>query len=721
MENSGKEQAAEQEIRELKEKLARCQDIESACSVAETGLRATYDQLKTIYDAMVDGILIADIETKRFLFSNPSIENNLGYSSEELASMNVLQIHPPDVRDRLADSFTAAANGEIEAEPEVPCLRKDGSTFFADLIIRHLNFRGRSCLIGFFRDITDRLAAENEQKLAAKVYETANDGIIITDRLGNVVDANNSFCEMTGYSREEIIGQNPRLMKSGRHSAEFFTEMWDAIINQGYWRGEIWDRRKNGEVYPKWLSISSIRNEQNEITHFIGISSDITTVKQSEANLYRLAYYDALTGLPNRLHYYERIQQAIQNAVRQKTKLAVMFIDLDKFKRVNDDYGHLVGDRLLVYVGERLEESVRDSDTVSRYGGDEYAVLLPDIANPSKAAAIAQRIVESLSRPFILDSREVTIGGSVGIAIYPMDGEDSDTLMKNADTAMYHAKQSDSRQYLFFSNEMNLQMSQRLQLEERLRYALDQDHLKVYYQPKIDIVSGEMIGCEALLRWEDPERGMIMPLEFILTAEESNIIHDIGRMVLADACRKVKHWNRLVSRPIKVAVNMTARELMMQNPANLLDRMIAESGIDPTTLEIEITERVMMDHATELKSKLEEVKALGVKISIDDFGTGYTSINYLRRYPLDGLKIDISYVRNLPHDNDSAAIVRAIISLAKALKLEVTAEGVEQAQQLIFLKENGCQLVQGFYYSKAVTADEIEVILKENRRLGPAL
>lgn len=542
--------------------------------------------------------------------------------------------------------------------------------------------------------------------LLSKVFGESAEGILITDADGRIVRVNPAFMTDSGYTAEELLGANPRIMKSGVHEPDFYEEMWLTITSEGRWRGEVWDRKKNGEIYAKWLSISAIRDDAGQITHYVGIHQDITRRKQTEAHLEQLAHYDTLTTLPNRVLFYDRLRQAISQASRNGQQVAVLFVDLDGFKNVNDSLGHRAGDRLLMAVGRRFREAIRVTDTVARFGGDEFTLALPAINTLQSPAAVSRKLLETLSKSFRIEGHEVRISASIGIAMYPFDGTEPEVLFKAADTAMYVAKRGGKNRYQFYSASMHERAVERFKLESELRNAIDNDELKVYYQPQIDAKTGRVVSVEALIRWQHPSRGLLLPGEFLPVAEESGLIVPIGELVIGEACRQAARWQERGG-DLRVWVNMSADQFLSGNLFEMVQGAIEASGADPRYIGIEVTEGTMMKDVAEATAMLERVTALGVEVAIDDFGTGYSSLSYLASFPLSCLKIPYEFVSRMVEDEGHRKITESIIAMARGLGLKVVAEGVERDDQLELLRNNGCDLIQGFLYSRAIEPEAI--------------
>ncbi len=552
-------------------------------------------------------------------------------------------------------------------------------------------------------EIIERKKAEQELQLASKYLEITQEALIITDADANILEVNDAFITMAGYEREEIIGQNPRILKSGKHDKKFYEDMWEILLEQGYWQGEIWDRRKNGEIYPKWLSISAVTDNDGDIKNYVGLSKDITAIKDTEKKLEDLAHYDPLTGLANRLLFKNRFLHDIDIAERSGLDLGLVLLDLDGFKSVNDSLGHPAGDKLLVQVARRLEKSVRKSDTVTRLGGDEFALILTG-TNRNFIAMTAGKILDILCEPYDIDGHETVISASLGITLFPDDGTDPVVLLKNADTAMYHAKGNGKNNIQFFTEEMTMKASARFKIAGDLRRALMNNEFIVYYQPKVCLDTGRISGMEALIRWQHKDN-LIPPNDFIPVAEETGIIEDIGQWVLKDACTQAKIWQKDLP-GFTVSVNLSARQFNSGNLVEMVDKVLQSTGLDPGLLDLEITETVVMQDVATSAKQLAQLKELGITLSMDDFGTGYSSLAYLKQFPIDILKIDRAFIMDITKNSDDLAVVEAIIAMGVQLKKTIIAEGVETNAQAEILKKTQCHQIQGYLVSRPVPAHE---------------
>lgn len=557
-------------------------------------------------------------------------------------------------------------------------------------------------------------SSESSLRLAYKVIEASHDAVMITDANGIIQSVNPSFCKLTGYSMTEAIGQTPRLLSSGEHDHNFYQLMWQRLQQQGYWQGEIWNKRKNGEIYPEWLSISAVRGENGAINQYAAIFSDITERKKREQKIHELAYFDELTGLANRRLFQDRLEQALANAKRHNHQLAVLFLDLDLFKRINDTLGHQAGDEALRQVARRLQKVSRAGESVARLGGDEFTMLVPECDDMEEVEKLAQRIVAQFDLPFQIQHNELALTTSVGISIYPQHGNTANELLKCADAAMYQAKESGRNKYSLYTKSVGQRNDQALQLEQALRKALSQQLLEVHYQPKVDLKTGQLHSLEALVRWHDQELGYIAPERFIGMAETLGLIHHLGQQVLRQVCHQLQLWETLA---VPVAVNISAKELADPLFLPQLQQILTETAVNPQLLELEITESCLLpERATQTQHMLQQLRQLGIRLAIDDFGTGYSSLSYLRHLPINSLKIDRSFIKSLPDNTSDRQITSAIIAMANAMGLDVIAEGVETQAQQEFLLAAGCQFGQGYWFGKAQDPVATLQLLKKTKQ-----
>ncbi|NVK17987.1 MAG: EAL domain-containing protein [Methylocystaceae bacterium] len=550
--------------------------------------------------------------------------------------------------------------------------------------------------------------SQNSLHLAHKIIEASLDGIIIVNAAGVIEYVNPTFTEVTGYSTKEAIGQTPALLKSGRHDEQYYVDMWNQLFKDGYWQGEIWNRRKNGELYPEWLTITAIKNDHGEIYQYAGIFCDISERKSQENEIRRLAYFDELTKLPNRRLFGDRLNMGVARAKRHGERLAVMFVDLDHFKKINDTLGHNTGDAILVEAATRLINCTRDEDTVARLGGDEFILMFPDVISVEEVTKVADRIVEAFSNPFVVDGKNLFVTSSLGISLFPDDGTDSESLIKNADAAMYRSKDTGRSTFNLFNPSFNELGMRQLMIEGALRGAIDKGELELYFQPQATALNGELIAAEALLRWHNKEVGKIGPAEFIPIAEEIGMISRIGEWVLNQACKQLKAWQNKGYDPITIAVNISPEQVTDHNFPILVQDILEKHEINGHYLEIEITEGSFIHEPDQVRNNLFALKNLGVRIAIDDFGTGYSNLGYLRKLPIDHLKIDQSFIHELFSEQGNRMLVSTIINMSQSLGMQSIAEGVETKPQADYLNQEGCNLLQGYLLAKPEPADLFE-------------
>ncbi|HYD62693.1 MAG TPA: EAL domain-containing protein [Noviherbaspirillum sp.] len=565
------------------------------------------------------------------------------------------------------------------------------------------------------REAQRKITEDNLRKLSRAVEQSAN-AVVITDREGIIEYVNPWFTRITGFAAEEVVGKTPRVLKSGETHPETYKRLWDTILSGKEWTGELHNTKKNGEFYWCLEVISPLKDENGNITHFVAVTEDISERKQTEQTIRHLAFHDPLTGLPNRRLFNDRLHQAAALRHRKENCFALMLLDLDRFKTVNDTLGHDVGDALLKAVAARLLNSTRQGDTLARMGGDEFALIALEITQPEDMARLAEKLLDALSEPFHLFGHELYVTTSIGVTLYPNDAVDAEALIKNADIALYRAKDLGRNNFQFFTSDMNAAMMHRLRLESAMRWAIERNEFMLNYQPQADVVSGRIHGTEALIRWRHPELGMIPPAQFIPLAEETGMIVQIGEWILQTACAQAKAW-QLAGLPMRVAVNLSARQFHQGDLAETIADILRELDLPPDLLEIELTEGILMEDTSQTAAILNKLHDMGVQISIDDFGTGYSSLSYLKRLPIQILKIDQSFVRDIHTDADDRAIVTAVIALAHSMKLRVVAEGVETPEQLAFLREYACDIMQGYLFSKPVTGDEVLSLLAADTRL----
>jgi len=557
---------------------------------------------------------------------------------------------------------------------------------------------------------------ESDLRIDAVAFE-AQEAIVITDAASVILRINKAFTKTTGYTEEELLGQKINMLKSGRHDAAFYAAMWETILNAGSWQGEIWNRRKNGEIYPNWLSITAVKGSDNLVTHYVGTQVDITELKAAEQEIQQLAFYDPLTNLPNRRLLQERLKYGINAERRYGKKLALLMLDLDRFKVINDSFGHQAGDELLQQVALRITTRLRDVDMVARFGGDEFVVLLEDIAQSKDAARVAEEIITDLTKPFSLtQSGNVQIGASIGISLYPLHGDSFEQLMDHADAALYKAKDAGRGCFAYYSEDLTHAARERITLETGLRRAIEQQELRVFYQPQVDIASGSIVGAEALVRWQDPLEGLVPPPRFIPIAEETGLIVEISEWVLRETCRQGRQWLDAGLPPLTLAVNVSPHQFRRSDICALVATVLSDTGFPPEQLELEITESGLMGNQDNTTAILNSLRAQGVRLAIDDFGTGYSSLVYLKHFPLNVLKIDKSFIDAIPHNKDDMEIAATIVAMGHTLGFKVMAEGVEMLEQLAFLRKYSCDSYQGFIKSRPLPAEEFAELLRNQQR-----
>lgn len=564
-------------------------------------------------------------------------------------------------------------------------------------------------------DITQRKLLEQETQLAAQVFEHSLEGILISDANNQILQVNRAFTELTGYSESEVLGKNPNLLNSGMQDKSFYQKMWQDIDELGLWRGEVYNRRKDGDVYPEILTIIAVKNDADKITHYIAIFTDITEKKAAEQNINFLAHYDALTQLPNRIFFYERVEHAINHAHRADCSVAIFFLDLDRFKPINDSLGHDAGDDLLKQVADDIKYCIREIDTVARIGGDEFTIVLEGIEKHDvykDCPIVAEKIIRHLSREYHVKGTQVFIGVSIGISIYPGDGKTIDVLIQCADMAMYHAKDKGRNNFQFYSEQLNDVVQKRSQLEADLRTALKKHQFFLQYQPQYKLSNQQLEGFEALIRWQHPQKGLMSPDEFISIAEESGLILEIGNWVLKTACHQLVIWQKKSGLPLRIAINVSVKQLEREGFVETVQGVLEETGLTPDSLELEVTESIFLEEGSITQQLLNQLDMLGVQLSMDDFGTGYSNMSYLKKLPIDRIKIDRCFVSDIPHNASDVSIVCAIIDIARNFDIKVIAEGIEYQEQADYLLSKGCDEGQGYLFYKPLSVENAEKLLR---------
>lgn len=625
----------------------------------------------------------------------------------ELVSENVTSRYPEDDLLQMM---------QIESYYGAPLKSASGEVIGIIAVMHSQPLTVHTALISLLGLFANRVAYElqrrmtiDELELAASVFKESMEAIIICDAHRNIIRVNPEFCKITGYSESEAIGQKSNLLKSGRHSIRFYDSLWTTLTEQGYWNGEIINKRKNGEIFISWQLIKAVKDEKGQVQQYISIMHDITEKKQSEERIYKLAHQDLITQLPNRVAFLSLLKESVSHAMHSTNRLAVMFIDLDHFKLINDTSGHPVGDELLQQVASRLKSIIGIQNVISRFGGDEFTVLLPYIESTEEVIDVANKILDSLLAPFSLSSCDITTSASIGIGLYPDHALNASALLSCADNAMYRAKESGRASFEFYTNQMQVDAQERVILERELRQALKENEFLLHYQPQIEVGSLRVIGVEALIRWQHPTKGMIPPNKFIPIAEATGLIVPIGEWVIHEACKQLRLWIEQGHADLVMAINLSARQFFQKSLLETIQRELDETGVPSANLEFELTESMMMNNVEETIATLNKMKQLGLQLSIDDFGTGYSSLSYLKKFPIHKLKIDKSFVDGLPHDSDDLAIVQAIIGISHALQLKVIAEGVETIEQYDLLRSFDCNEIQGYYFSKPLPAESVRL------------
>lgn len=677
---------------------------------AEALQKSKEEQFKAMVRTSLDGFWITNRQG-RFLEVNDAYCQLIGYSREELLDMTIYDIETltePEAISRHVNNIIEAGSDRFETR--IRC--KDGRILTIEASANYSSASGGQ-LYCFIRDITERREREEALRLAGSVFNNVEEAVLVADSDIKIIAVNPAFTTITGYTADEVVGKNPRILSSGKHPPGFYKEMWQQLLNTGSWSGEIWDRRKNGEIYPKWLTISVVKNEENETFEYVAIFSDITARKRAEEEILNLAFYDALTQLPNRRLLMDRFRSALSGSARSRHYGAVLFLDMDRFKVLNDTLGHDYGDLLLIEVARRIHACVREVDTVARLGGDEFVVLFEEISVSAedasqKVALIAEKLRVALAAPYSLKGYEHHSSPSIGVCLYRGNEESVDALLKRADMAMYQAKEAGRNAVRFFDPVMQQAVETRAALETDLCRAVPDGQLRLYYQLQVGD-DHRPLGAEALVRWMHPVRGMVLPAQFIPVAEESSLILDIGHWVLETACRQLAAWGKNAQMcNLALAVNVSAQQFRQHDFVDKVTALTHSHGVNPARLKLELTESVILSDVADVVAKMRALKDLGVKLSMDDFGMGYSSLSYLKQLPLDQLKIDQSFVRDIATNNNDAVIVQTIIDMAQNFRMDVIAEGVETKAQLDFLKQNGCLSYQGYLFSKPVPIDEFE-------------
>ncbi|HEQ1723781.1 TPA: EAL domain-containing protein [Pseudomonas aeruginosa] len=673
-------------------------------------LHGSEQRLNRALEAVRDGLWDWDLVTDR-MFVSPGYAALIGLAPEELGDPIETwkkRLHPEEYATVL-EAHRNHLQGLTDNLDHIYRLRHNDGDY------RWIHSRGRVLrdalgkplhYTGVARDITLQRLKEDHLRQAAAVFDSTREGVLVTDAQAVIVHVNPSFERITGYRSEDVLGKTPAILRSGRQDQAFYQRLWLALREQDVWSGEIWNRRKSGEIYPQWLHIRVVRNDQGQLTHYVGVFSDLSSIKRSENELDFLAHHDSLTGLPNRVLLRERIEQALENGKDRTVAGALLLIDLDHFKHINDSLGHTTGDMLLKEVSKRLQHQLDERCLLSRLGGDEFAILVEN-DDPEAVARLSQRILDGFNAPFDIHCQPIYISASLGVSLYPEDASDVDHLMQHADAALFQAKDSGRNAYAFYTRVLTARARAHVQVESALRHALDHDELRVHYQPVHDLASGRIVGVESLVRWQHPERGLVPPDEFVPVAEECGLIAALDNWVLKRACRQMREWQQRGVELEFVAVNVSSRLFNRGGLEERIANALEESGLEPRYLELEVTESAVMEDFEQSLNLLCRLRILGVNLAIDDFGTGYSSLMRLKRLPVHKLKIDQGFVAGLPGAVDDAAIARAIVALAQSMGLRVVAEGIEHQDQALFLREHGCDFGQGYWYGRPQPAEAL--------------
>jgi two-component system CheB/CheR fusion protein len=687
--------------------------------VAQERVQESQERLLSIMNHSVSLIALKDV-AGRYEFVNQRFEEAFGVKADDANGKTDHQLFPTEIA-KLLRSRDLKAMEDLDVVETTDEIDLGDKHFWLDGV-RFPIFDASGTVRAICTqavDVTRKRHAEEQLRLAAKVFDRAGEAVAITDADGRIITVNDAFTEITGYKFSEVVGKNPRILQSGRHAREFYDDMWRTLHASGSWQGEIFNRRKNGDVYPEWLTINAVRDDEGRLVNYVAIFSDITAIKTSQRRIEFLATHDGLTGLPNRNLLIDRLKHAIHQAKRRNMKIAVLFVDLDNFKTVNDSLGHEVGDELLRQAASRLQGCIRDADTLARLGGDEFVALLVDV-DLDEVNAVAGRIVEFLGASFRIREHELFVSASIGVAMFPEDGGDSTVLLKNADAAMYRAKDRGRNQYQFFSDDMKVVALQRLTLETALRQAIDAGYLHMAYQPQVDMRSGAIIGAEALVRWTDPHLGIVGPDQFIPVAESAGLIGRIGEVVFDQVLAQVAKWSAEGFELPPISINTSVHQLQEQGFADRVAGWAEKHGVQMSRLVLEITESALANRIDVVGAVLERLESFGATLSIDDFGTGYSSLYYLKRLPIHELKVDRRFVDGIADDAEDRAISTAIIDMAHALGMSVVAEGVETQEQRDTLARLGCDSVQGYFYHRPLAPDAFAALLKRtSERVSP--
>ncbi len=688
---------------------------------SKEAVQKSENRFRQLFEQTADALLLLDTGENKFIDYNAAAAAMLGFKSvKNMVSLHPAELsppHQPDGRDSFEKAQEMIALAVQKGSHRFEWIHRSPhrEDFPVEVLLTPIQIEKQQLILTTWRDITDRKLAEKKLNLAASVFTQAQESIVITDTSGTIIDVNDTFSAVTGYSREEVIGQNPRILQSGRQSPEFYVDMWQTLLKEGHWYGELWNRRKSGEVYAEMKTISAVRDEQGVTTHYVALGSDITTMKKHQDQLEHTARYDILTNLPNRLLLADRLSHAMLQCNRHKRSLAVVFLDLDGFKEVNDNYGHHVGDELLIALSLRMKEALREGDTLARIGGDEFVAVLADLVKVEDCEPVLDRLLLSASEPVTIGEVVLNISASIGVTLYPQDSVDADMLLHHADQAMYTAKESGKNRYHLFDIVHDNAVKVQRENIEAIRTALDEQQFVLYYQPKVNMRTGTIMGVEALIRWQHPMRGLLSPLEFLPIIENHTMMIEIGEWVIDTALTQISQWQAMgIKLPVSASVNIAASQLHEVDFANRLATLLAaHPDVEPRYLECEVRETNALGDLTAVSATMNACIALGVNFALDGFGTGYSSLTYLRLLPASLIKIDQTLVRDMLVDVDDLAIVEGVIALAKTFKRDVIAEGVETIEHGTALLQLGCDMAQGYAIAKPMPASDVPVWISE--------
>ncbi|WP_290429024.1 sensor domain-containing protein [Ideonella oryzae] len=679
---------------------------------AELAMQVSESRYHELFEVNPLPMWVFDLDTLRFMAVNEAAIARYGYAREEFLSMSIEDIRPPEDIKRLRRTVNSHRQiGGYGSSGEWQHVRKDGSRFWVEVTGHTLLRDGRPARLVLAQDITDRRQAEERSRLISQVFESTEEGIFITDAHNRFISINRAFSRITGYSPQEVLGQTPALLKSGRQNRAFYAELWKQLNTEGRWEGEIWNRNKAGEVYPEWLAINAIKDEHGQLQQYLGIFTETSSRKSAEERILRLANHDSLTDLPNRALLVDRARVVLATARHQHTPVLVMHLNLDHFSAINESLGHEAGDQVLRELALRLAQCLAPEDTLCRLGGDDFILLLPD-KGVSDVAQISIRLMDAVARPFAVGGQDLRLSASIGAAEFPENGADLTELSRAAESAVHQAKREGRNTVRVASRRLQEQVQQTLTLARELRWAVERHELVLHYQAQMDACSERVVGLEALVRWQHPQRGLVPPGRFIPIAEETGLIQEIGRWVLDEALRQTAAWRAAGLPVVPVAINLSVSQFRHPRLQQDVAEALRRHDLPAHLLELELTESVAMEDSDFTIARIASLKQLGVTLSIDDFGTGYSSLSYLKRFTVDRLKIDQSFVRGLAQSPQDDAIVATVINLARSLGLHTIAEGVETAEQLDFLRRHGCDEIQGYHFHRPAPADEVVGLLR---------